>query len=142
MCRKKQERIGKIPLSGDRKTDSLFRRIVQALKNRKIKVYRVKIIRDPDNPRKELAGFMCLNHKEIYVIHELPDWPGQQNLIHEALHILFPFAWHDKIDRLEFFLWKHFNDKQKKYLKRFIPGHCVKCNPRQITLAHKDCYQK
>lgn len=128
----RRKKVGRIPLTGNKEVDLPFCRIVRAVRKGKVKVYKVKILRDPDNRRKEIAGFLCDGHREVYVIHELPDWPAQKVLIHEGLHFLYDELKEEVIEGLEDFFWDNLTDKQKKYLLRFVPKHFVKRDPTRI----------
>lgn len=129
MCREKRKKIRRIPLTGNREVDRLFRKIVRIVRGGGVRIHKVKILRDPDNRRKQMAGFLCEGHREMYVIHEPPDWPAQKILIHEGLHVLHDELKEDVIEGLEEFLWDNLTDAQKVYLRRFIPKHFVKRDP-------------
>lgn len=127
MAQKKRRRL---PLSEDSIVDAVFADIVYIIENVLDKIYRKVELRDSDDRRKRLYGFLSEGHKEAYVTHNPPHHPATKNLIHESLHALYPdFVWERRIRRHERNLWKRLTDDQKRFLRQFVPKHVVKKEP-------------
>lgn len=134
---KRKRRQIPLPLSGNRRVDNKFRKIVNLLKHKFKAIYRKKILRDPDDRRKHLKGLISHGHKEVFIVHEPPDEPAVKNLLHEALHAIHPTFRNppskkreERIRRLEEYYWARITEEQKKLLQRYIPKHTVKKDPQ------------
>ena len=129
----KRQRARKIPLSGDRLIDWEFRRIVYVLDNIVAFIRKKKVLRDPDDRRKKLLGFLASGHRIIYLSPHKHECPLAKTLIHEALHILYPPRVspvpHRCIFQKEDILWLRFTESQKRFLRSYIPKHEVKTDP-------------
>lgn len=128
-----------VPLSGNRRVDKKFRKIVSVIKNKFKAIYRKKTLRDPDDRRTYLKGLISHGHKEVYIVHEPPHAPATKNLLHEALHAIHPTfrgppsqKREERICRLEEYYWTRFTNEQKKLLQRYIPKHTVKKDPQLL----------
>ncbi|MDP3710720.1 MAG: hypothetical protein Q8R29_03320 [bacterium] len=123
----------KIPLSGDRLVDWEFRRIIYVLDNIVEFIKKKKVLRDPDDRRKRLLGFLMTGHKVIYLSSNKRYCPLAKTLIHEALHVLYPpyisRVPHRCIFQKEEILWLRFTEAQKRFLRSYIPKHEVKTDP-------------
>jgi len=118
------------PLSGDRLIDTLFRVILDTL-NREIEAIRVKkVLRN--SSRKELFGL--LTEGKIYLgkrMHASQKHPLVAGLIHELLHAAFEDSVSERrILALENILLCRLTDAQKRHLRRYIPTHEVKKDPK------------
>jgi len=121
-----------IPLSGDILVDTLFEIFVEALEKTIEAVRMKKVLRDPDDRRKELHGLLI--EGKIYLgrhKHKTKKVPLVKTLIHELLHAVTDVnvvkEW--KIRRLERILHIRFTDAQKRFLRKYIPKHEVKEEP-------------
>lgn len=125
---KKQKR--KLPLSGDSLVDLEFKILVDTLELEISAIRMKKILRHPDNRRKELCGF--LSGDEIYLgkhAHRQKRESLVATLIHELLHNSRPGLRERRIRQLEKKYFARFTDQQKRFLRRYIPKHDVKKEP-------------
>lgn len=128
----KKKRPKNMPLSGDILVDTLFEILIEALEKTIEAVRMKKVLRDPDNRRKELHGLLI--EGKIYLgkhKHKVKKAPLVKTLIHELLHAVTDVEvvkeW--KIRRLERVLYIRFTDAQKRFLRKYIPKHEVKEEP-------------
>lgn len=124
-----------LPRSGKKRIDLMFEKVIYIIENVLEAIYKKEDLRDPDDRRIRLKGFLSEEHKEVYIRHCPPDNPVEKNLLHEALHALSPTIRPPsdkreiKILRREEYYWKNFTVGQKRYLRRCIPKHTVKKEP-------------
>ncbi len=120
-----------LPRSGDALVDFVFRSLVDTLERGIEAVHIKKVLRDPDDRRRELHGI--LRERKIFLgrrKHRLRKTPIVSTLIHEAIHAAFPILSERGVLRLEQILWTMLSNPQKRYLRhRFIPRHEVKTEP-------------
>ncbi|QQG45667.1 MAG: hypothetical protein HYW89_01980 [Candidatus Sungiibacteriota bacterium] len=94
MARRSRRR--RLPLSGNQHTDWEFRKIVDIVENVFEIIRKKRFLRDPDDRRKRLLGFLSLavhegERTQVYVGHNKEN-PPAKNLIHEALHALYNYT--------------------------------------------------
>lgn len=124
-----------LPRSGKKRIDQMFGKIIYIIENVLGVIYKKEDLRDPDDRRIRLKGFLSEEHKEAYIRHCPPDNPVEKNLLHEALHALFPTIRPPsnkrevKILCREEYYWKNFTLEHRRYLRRYIPRHTVKKEP-------------
>lgn len=136
---KKRGKIKKrLPLCGDNLTDLLFRIIVDTICYRISAIKKKKNLTNPDttDPQKRRQAFYGIydkERKEVYLSDSKCKHPTKismvSTLIHEVLHEAMLHVFERRILRLERILETRFNDKQKRYLRGFIPRHQVKTGP-------------
>lgn len=127
------------PLSGDNLVDLLLKIIVDTICHqiaaikKKTNLTNPDVI-DPQKRRQTLYGIYDKERKEIYLSDSKCKHPDKtsmvSSLVHEILHAAMPHVFERKILRLDNILETRLTDKQKRYLKRFIPKHQVKIGPR------------
>lgn len=121
--------------SGNKKTDILFKRIIDTLNSDEIEaVHLVKSLRDPDrrSKRKYLCGyidgegiiFLSKDKRKNRDIDEIA-----QTLLHEVLHAIFPENSENMIYDKEKHYWLSFSEKQKEILKFYIPKKISRIQP-------------
>lgn len=129
---KKQKR--KLPLSGDSLIDLEFKILVETLE-REISAIRLKkVLRDPDDRRKDLLGL--LTEGKIYLgkrSHRVYQEPMVRTLIHELKHASRPPIREKRIRQLAKYYFARFTDQQKRFLRSYIPKHEVKKEPLDTT---------
>lgn len=117
---------------GDEVVDWLFNQVIYFLK-RKSTIYKVKDLRDPDDRRHRLSGYIISsgNRHKIWIDGQLCIHGKQRTIFHEGLHTFLPSVEGGKrgILTLEKILWPKLNRKQKELLKSFIPKHYVSKRP-------------
>lgn len=117
------------PLSDSKLADWLFIEIVNAIDNIRQKIHLKKVLKDPDDRRKRLYGYLASGHKEVYITHCPPNATAARNLLHEALHIVLPYTKERRILVLEEALWRNLTDNQKRFLRRKIPNFITTKEP-------------
>ena len=143
MAQRKKRR--KLPLSGNNLPDWIFRQIIKTLdKVERVKVFSVADLKDPDDNRKKLCGFsdhdrhdnLLLKSGFVFLTKNKKKYRDNDTLcgifVHEIMHILMPDANEKEIRRLEDILCTSFTDKQKRFLKNYIPKHLSKKQPRDL----------
>lgn len=126
------------PLCGDRLVDLIFKLIVDAINYRIMSIKKKKNLTDfslkSSSNKKALFGLYDPNTKTIYLSASKCKHPTNMSmipaLIHEVSHVVMPDMFERRIYQLENILKTRFSDKQKRYLKRFIPKHEVKKGPK------------
>ena len=135
---KRSGNIKKLPLSGDRLVDLLFKMMLDAINYRILSIKKKKIVTNPDekDPKKKRETLYGLHYpatKEIYLSASKCKHPTKMSmvpaLIHELLHEITDNVFHHRIYQLERALKLRLTDEQKRYLRKFIPKHEVKKGP-------------
>jgi len=135
---KRRGNIKKLPFCGDNLTDLLFRIIIDTIYHKIAAIKKKKNLTDPDitdpqKRRRAIYGIYDRERNEIYLSDSRCKHPTKASmvpsLIHEVLHAAIPLVFESRIDRLEVILDTRLTDKQKKYLRKFIPKHQVKIGP-------------
>jgi hypothetical protein len=121
--------IERKPFSDNKLVDWLFIEVANAIDNVVKKIYLIKTLKDPDDRRKRLYGYLCKGHEETYITHRPPHATATQNLLHEVLHVINPRSTERRIRVLESILWRSLTDNQKRYLRRKIPKFATKKEP-------------
>ena len=126
------------PLCGDRLVDLLFKMTLDAIYYRISSIKKKKVLTNPDEKdpkerRRTICGIYDPVTKEVYLSASKCKHPTKMSmipaLIHEIFHEIMPDVFHHRIYQLERVLKIRFTDKQKRYLKKFIPKHEVKRGP-------------
>mgnify|MGYP001611473317 CR=1 FL=1 len=117
------------PLSGIKEIDWHFIEITNVIEHVFEKIHLKKVIKDPDDRRKRLYGYLSDDHTEVYVTHAPPKQPAAKTLLHESLHAICPYVKEARIKTLEKHLWKRFTDNQKRHLRRYVPKHMTRKEP-------------
>lgn len=129
--------LRKVPLSGDKLTDWIFKQFLFFLRKETLSIKRKKRLLDPYDPhRKVLRGLMdsevgpSKHHIEITLnsakrIHCNRN-EEVETLIHELSHILFWKTRENFIYQMEKILVIRLTSEQKNFLKMFLPRHEVK----------------
>ncbi|MDO8574844.1 MAG: hypothetical protein Q7R61_01050 [bacterium] len=126
------------PLCGDNLTDLLFKIVVDTICHTVAAIKKKKNLTDPDitdpqKRRRACYGIYDRERKEVYLSYSKCKHPTKismvPSLIHEVLHAAMPHVFERRILRLEIILETRLTDKQKRYLRRFIPKHQVKTGP-------------
>lgn len=132
----KETSLARLPRSGDKLVDWIFKQFVFFLRKETVQVRRKRRVVDKDDPhRKTLWGIMepqdiqC-NKIEISISaakakHKTRD-EELSTLIHELSHIVFWKTRECFIRQVERTLFKRLTTDQKNYLKSFLPRHEVK----------------
>lgn len=118
------------PLSGDRLADIIFKMLLEVLEKEIVAIRMKKVLRDPDNRRKELHGLLI--HGKIYLgkrRHRIKNTPLVKTLIHELVHETMPSLRERRVKQLEEILYTRFTESQRRFLRKYIPKHEVKGNP-------------
>lgn len=127
------------PLSGDRLTDLIFKMMLDAIHYRISSIKKKKILTDPDEKdskkrRETIRAIYDPETKEVFLSASKCKHPTKismvSSLIHEIFHEIMPDAFHKRIYQFEKVLIVKLSDKQKRYLRKFIPKHEVKIGPR------------
>lgn len=121
----------KLPCSGDRLVDTLFRIIVDVLDKEIEAIHMKRVLRDPDDHRKELHGL--ITQGKIYLgknKHLRTHQSLASTLIHELLHAAIETAFERRVKALEEILFVRFTDAQKRFLRKYLPKHEVKTEPK------------
>src|SRR3989344_354532 len=130
----KKRRRRKFPLSGKKRIDCVFRKVIRVIEKWKAIYKKDGFITDPRDETWLLHGYMPDGHKEVYITHHPPDTPASKVLLHEALHKLSSVhvdcTKNDRILRREEYYWKRFTREQKIFLRNYIPKHTVKKEPQ------------
>lgn len=136
---KRGKNIGKgPPLCGDNLTDLFFRIIIDTIRYEIAVIKKKKNLTNPDitDPQKRRQAYYAIydrERKEVYLSDSKCKHPTKTSmipsLIHEVLHAMMPHVFERRISRLEEVLDTRLTDKQKRYLRRFIPKHQVKTGP-------------
>ena len=123
-----------LPLSGNRLTDWIFKRLIYLLEKKVQFIFRTKgALRMPDNKRVFLWGYYhSVNDSNKIVIfigggHKTRDEMGK-TLVHELSHLFF-FVGERQILQIESILWNSFTQEQRNLIKSYIPRHSVKKQP-------------
>lgn len=131
---KKRRRKNKRPkiTSGNKSVDWLFVRIIRALNKEAEDIHKVPILKDPDDRRKRLCGYLdddnCIwvsTDKSCNADFE----EVAKTVLHEAIHIVFPKESEPGVRSLEKRFWKDLSEEQRKMLKSYVPRHHVKSVP-------------
>ena len=121
--------------SSDEIANWLFVLVIQALNKNIWEIYKVKDLKDPDDRRAHLCGFLDgeENEYEIYVSARKSANPTKDDmaktLLHEVLHSLFMKAREERILKLESLLWNSFSKPQKEMIRSYIPKRSATKKP-------------
>lgn len=128
--------LNRLPCSGDKLVDWVFKQFVFFLRREALHIKRKRRLVNPNDPHKhKLRGLMSPqdhagNRIDILISVERtyhPDCDGEvSTLIHELSHIVFWKTRECFIGQIERILVEKFTTKQKNYLKSFIPRYEVK----------------
>ena len=129
--------LRKVPLSGDKLVDWIFKQFIVFLRRETLSIKRKKRLIDSDDPHcKVLRGLMdptvgpSQYHIEITLNsakkHHCNRDEEVETLIHELCHILFWKTRERFIYQMECLLTNRLMVEQKNYLKIFIPRDEVK----------------
>lgn len=124
-----------ITQGGNAIADHLFREVVDFLNNKVFKIHRVRVLRDPDNKYRFLAGLLMPMGEnkdyEIFVSESDNKDTDEQGatILHEVLHIIMPHSREMYIRRLEELLWQEFSRDQKQIIKSYLPKYISKRKP-------------
>lgn len=138
MAKRGRDNVKKLPLCGDNLTDLLFKIIVDTICYQVATIKKKKNLTDPDitDPQKRrqaVYGIYDSERKEVYLSDSKCKHPTKTSmvpaLVHEVLHAAMPHVFERRIFRLDRILETRLTDKQKRYLRRFIPKHQVKTGP-------------
>ena len=115
--------------SGDQVVDWLFNQVVYFLK-RKSTIYKVKDLRDPDDRRHRLTGYIisCGNRHKIWIEGLTCIHVKQRTVFHEGLHAFMRVEEElgkRGIETLEEILWPRLSRSQQEVFKKYIPKHYV-----------------
>lgn len=138
MAKRKRSNIKKLPLSGDNLTDLLFKIVVDTICHKISAIRKKKNLTDPDilDPKKRRRTFYGIYDKErgeVYLSDSRRKHPTRGSmvsaLVHEVLHAAMPHVFERRMLKLDNILETRFTDRQKRYLRRFIPKYQVKTGP-------------
>lgn len=139
MGKRKRSNIKKLPLSGDNLTDLIFRMIVDTICYKISAIRKKKNLTDPDilDPKRKRRAFYGIYDRErgeVYLSDSRRKHPTRGSmvsaLVHEVLHAAMPHVFERRILRFDNILETRFTDRQKRFLRRFIPKHQVKTGPQ------------
>ncbi len=122
----------KLPLSGDRLVDTLFKIYIDALEKDVDAIYMKTWLRLPSNHKERAFGVWSPEENSIFLdknAHKKHKEPLSRTIIHELMHQTKPNVRHRRIYQLEAALWPRLTDNQKRYLREYIPRHTVKKEP-------------
>ena len=139
MARRGKNNGRKPPLCGDRLVDLHFKIMLDAIHYKISSIKKKKILTNPDEKnlkkrRATLCGLYDPETKEVFLSASKCKHPTKMSmissLIHEIFHEIMPDTFHKRIYQFERILTVRLSDKQKRYLRKFIPRHEVKTGPR------------
>ncbi|MDP2668336.1 MAG: hypothetical protein Q8P07_00665 [bacterium] len=125
----------KLPISGDKLLDDMFKVLVEVLRKEIRAIYLKKDLRYPDKHRQALDGLLIEDDAAIYLNKpkHLSERPMILSaLIHELLHRALGRSSEWRIKSLEKSLFDRrtgFTYEQKRYFAKYIPKHAVKHGP-------------
>lgn len=129
--------LRKVPLSGDKLTDWVFKQFIFFLRRETLRIKRKKRLLDTDNPhRKALFGLLECDLEPAGHGIQITINPSKskhlnrdeelETLVHELSHIVFWKVQENFIYQVQKILIKKLTPEQKVFLKSFIPRHEVK----------------
>lgn len=128
--------LARLPRSGDKLVDWIFKQFVFFLRRETLHIKRKRRLRSPDDPHRELLRGMLWFESETSSAFDIGLNPAKcqhsnrdeelETLVHELCHLVFWKIQHRFIWQLERIVLDRLTQEQKNYLKSFIPRHEVK----------------
>jgi hypothetical protein len=123
--------LARLPRSGDKLVDWIFKQFVFYLRRETMRIRRKRRLVLEDDPKRELlAGLLNADRDTISInpaksVHKNRD-EELITLIHELSHLVFSETRERFIDQIEGIILRKLTQEQKEHLKSFIPRHEVK----------------